>query len=374
MDISEQTPYEVLDEIEVRVFQGSTGEFKATILLPDGESATCSLPSPPHEILIETTDPHAYGVMLFEWLFREEIGKAFRGAQKFAEMSSYSQDFGGNMRLRLWLDPRSTRLHTLWWEALRDPAGARPVSTTMAFSRFMRVETGRARPVAERPLHMLLVASNPTGMSQFDLADINVHLEKTILGQATSPLQDQLQVVNMLRPTLRAVYEAQSQNGYHLIHLLAHALPHPSEAGGIVMADEQGQGQVVPGGAVVEALTGGMKRPPHLAFLATPVTGEEQAGQTLVKLAPQLVDAGVQAAVAIQAGISEGRLREFCTRFYESLVRTGIIDVAMATARSAIYETDNWEWAFPVLYTSTPDARLFQILPKHVRALAAFSF
>ena len=400
MNISEAPPHEVLDDMELRVFQSirstpeglsfSTPEavdyfqsavaesigggdsprehkpFRAELRLPSGESVSCDLPEPPGRELLEAGDVRAYGEALFGWLFQEKIGEAFRAFRQYTQMSNESFGFGGNLRVRLWLDPRSEKLHSLWWEVLQDPSDDRPLSTAVAFSRFMRVRTGRRRPVTERPLRMLLLASNPGGLSSFDLADINVDLEKTILAQATERLSGLLAVDREVKPTLRRIYDAQSENRYHIVHLLAHAVIRDGR-GVAILADEGGAGRGVACEEVVEALLTGAKEPPRVVFLATPLRGEEMAGQTLVSMAPLLVDGGVQAAVAIQSAISEDRLRRFCTRFYESLINTGVVDVAMATARGEIYDPDGSEWAYPVLYTSTPDARLFNVVPESLR-------
>lgn len=396
MNISEAQPYEVLDEMELRVFQSirstpeglafSTPEavdffesaaessiggdprrmnkpFRAELRLPNGDSVSCDLPEPPGRELLVAGDVRAYGEALFGWLFQEKIGEAFHNVRRFTQMSDKSIGFGGNLRLRLLLDPRSEKLHTLWWEALQDPGEDRPLSTAVAFSRFMRVKAGRRRPVTERPLRMLLVASNPGGLSRFDLTDINVDLERTILAQATERLSGLLAVDREVKPTVGRIYAAQAGNLYHIIHLLAHAVIRDGR-GVAILADEKGKGQEVAFEEVVEALLSGAKEPPRVVFLATPLSGEEMAGQVLVSMAPLLVDAGVQAAVAIQSAISEDRLRRFCTRFYEALIKTGVVDVAMAAARAEIYDPGGWEWAYPVLYTSTPDARLFNVVPE----------
>lgn len=404
MQISKATPYEVLDDVEVRVFQSKSSAagdaeflaqgtrelfadseplltpsnapsrvgsaaFRAELRLPDGDSVSCQLPEPPSGELIQPGDPRAYGSALYAWLFRDDIKEAFTAARSIAEGSDPSADFGGNLRLRLWLDPRSEKLHSLWWETLHDPERDQPLSTTMAFSRFMRVRSSRSKPIRERPLRMLLIASNPEGLSDLDLADINVQLEKTIFMQATERLSGALDVDHQLRPTVRRIRQAQSESGYHLVHLLAHAVVRDGRKS-VILADEAGHGHEVESEEVVEALVGGGKRPPRVAFLATPLSGEEQAGRTLVGIAPQLVDAGVQAAVAIQSSISEDRLRRFCSRFYEVLIGTGIVDVAVAAARAEVYEADSWEWAYPVLYTGTPDAKLFHILPEYIKGFA----
>src|SRR6185436_1508768 len=154
--------YEFLGDIEIRILQDTGGEvappdfaeqrsifntspqkttsttFNAFFKLPDGDSYSCALPDLPYEELLATSDPRVYGERLFDWLFNPEMKDRYFKIRRSAEFfaSESVQNFNG-LRLRLWLDPYSIKLHRIWWEAMYDPEQQLPLSASMAFSRFM---------------------------------------------------------------------------------------------------------------------------------------------------------------------------------------------------------------------------------------------
>jgi hypothetical protein len=101
------------------------------------------------------------------------------------------------------------------------------------------------------------------------------------------------------------------------------------------------------------------------------MAAEYVTGPALVTMSPWLVDAGVRAAIAIQGPIREDRLVTFCNCFYETLITTGVIDVALMVARGAIFDPSSWEWANAVLYMRTPSGELFRPLPENLRGLVS---
>ena len=384
--------YEFFGDIEIRIFQETsdpisegleqqrsifstdpqqklTATYGASFRLPDGETYTCSLPPLPDEELLEQTDPRLYGEALFNWLFDDKMKHLYFRFRRSAEFFSSDEkaNFNG-LRMRLWLDPYSVKLHSLWWEAMYDPEAALPLSNTMAFSRFMRVRAPEG-PITDGPLKFLLIASNPEGLRHFDLANINVSLEKSIISHAIESLRDKLKVERWMSDiTLENLSERLREGHYHIIHMLAHSVFHDDQ-GFMILADDKGDSHEVPIQTVASALTSAKEEPPHLVFLAVPLTLEEYVGQTLVSMAPMIVDAGAQAAVAAQGSISEEKLSRFCNCFYETLIKTGVIDLAMMAARAEIYDPNGWEWAFPVLYMRTPDGQLFRPLPESLRSM-----
>ncbi len=157
----------------------------------------------------------------------------------------------------------------------------------------------------------------------------------------------------------------QTLRGYHIAHLLLHVT---SEQGRnfLVFADPEGTAEPVPGEEVARSIVGKGSRQPYLVFLATPLEALAyfgEADRTPVALAPMFIEAGAQAAVAMQAAVGIKNLQRFTQCFYAVLARTGVVDLAMALARAEIYEEGDWEWTYPVLCMRTPDAQLFQPLP-----------
>ena len=249
----------------------------------------------------------------------------------------------------------------------------------MAFSRYMRVDREPRWPVGDRPLRMLLVACNPQGLESFGLPPIDVYLEHAILKEATLRLGWLLELDKLIgAPTLADVRERQATGRFHILHLLAHAVA-KGDQGAMILADTEGAAVPVPGEEVAKAVASAADQSPYLVFLATPQGNAPPPGDAGrvpgVTLAPVFVQAGCQAAVAVQASIRKDRLHRFTESFYAVLIRTGVIDVALALARAEVYEPGDWEWTYPVLYMGTSDAQLFRPLPESLeKAVSNLSF
>lgn len=385
-----ESGYEFFGDMEIRIFQDvgedqidqeiqsqrsifnksaprSKAGYIASFRLPDGDSYGCSLPELPTEVLLKELDPRTYGLNLFNWLFDEKMKEKYQKIRRSAEFFSgdSASNFNG-LRLRLILDPYSIKLHSTWWEAMVDPESRLPLSATTAFSRYMRVP-GPEKSITEGPLRFLLIASSPHGLSRFDLENVNISVEKSIVSHATKKLRDEL-VIERLMPkvTIEDLINVQTKGHFQIIHLLAHTVLR-EEQGYMILADEKGEASEVPCSAVVSALISSGD-PPYLVFLATPLTAGN-LGPALVNMSPSLISAGASAAVAIQGPIGEERLARFSNCFYETLIKTGIIDLALTAARSEIYDPSDWEWANPVLYMRIQDGQLFRPLPESLRGI-----
>jgi hypothetical protein len=60
------------------------------------------------------------------------------------------------------------------------------------------------------------------------------------------------------------------------------------------------------------------------------------------------------------------QLKTFMETFYQTLLETGEIDVAMAGARQRMFlegDPSSWSWAWPVLFTRSFDSRIQRRLP-----------
>src|SRR5262245_36286937 len=192
---------QAFDELEVRIYSNartsSTGAntdaesinqagYHAEIRCPDNKGE-CELPPVPYATLEQMADPRSYGAALFDWLFRGEVRDIFMRARWGVESYARPGALSG-LRLRLWLDDKASQLQTLSWEAMFDPGREEPLSVDIAFSRFVRVRAKRGYAIAERPLRVLLVASPPQGLPEFNFDEVAVALERmSTSGSAQSP-------------------------------------------------------------------------------------------------------------------------------------------------------------------------------------------
>ena len=360
------------DDLEIAISPATDGHGYLTYFrLPDIGKFSNSLPPLPLPILEGAPDPRTYGEQLSQWLFRGEAAEAFSYARGLAtESTRGGLEFGARIRLRLSLDLGSSELRSVRWESLYAPDRDLPLSLTTAFSRFMRVSQHLSWPFRERPLRMLLIISNPEEIDRFALDKIDPDMEKSIIKEATSPLRPLLQLDSLRESPTLAQIRAAGEKSYQIVHLLAPAAFH-DDRGYLILPDDNGRAQEVPVEEVVRTIVLPSYPPPGLVFLAAPLVAREvplaareRSSRTLVSLAQMLIEAGVQALVAIQPPIGASAMLRFIRRFYAVLMRTGVIDVAMAEARTEIYHADNnWEWTYPVLYMRILDGQLFQPFP-----------
>lgn len=354
------SPEQQFQQLEIGILRDATSGYIAELRVPDGSRVSCRIGEVPEELKNPGPDPTRYGVQLFTWLFANEIGPVFYEVQQLA--TEADPDNRTDLRIRLWLDPKEEVLSTLRWEALCRSPQDQPLSVSTAFSRFLRDTTPRGWPVWERPIRVLLIVSNPRGLSNFDLTAVDQSLERSLIQGATRQLGSFLNLERLTNPTVQRIQEKEREN-FHITHLLAHAVMRDGQ-GYVILPDVDGNAQEARCEDVANAITTReTKTPPYLVFLATPLQAQEQNGKVLIRLASLLIRAGVQAVVAIQAPIEPELLRRFTERFYEVLIRTGTIDVAMAEARESIFNPTSWQWTYPVLFTRTEDTQIYQNLP-----------
>jgi hypothetical protein len=263
----------------------------------------------------------------------------------------------------LTLDVRDPELHAVKWEMLWEhDAAAPPISIQTSFSRFVRVRAARAWPVSERPLRMITVLSNPSGLQDFDLMGFDERFHKHLVSNAARPLGPLVDlhkpVYNPTPEDLRAVMKRPAGKEFHIVHLVAHSIVEGDQAF-LLLADDKGNAQTVAAEVIRDAMKSIVA--PYLVFLATPVTRGESEGSGLIRLAPMLLATGVQAVVVVPSAMKPEALQMFTECFYEELLRSGTIDTAVSDARKRVFESNasSHDWSRPVLYLRTPDARLF---------------
>ncbi len=130
-------------------------------------------------------EPEAYGEKLTQMLFADA---SIRTA--FAQARTSAQTLGATLRLRLMIGPSAPRLHSLHWETLRDSQDGSPLTTNenLLFSRYLSsVDWRPVRLRAKGELHALVMAANPSDLSEYKMAPVDVQGE---LARAKQSLAD----------------------------------------------------------------------------------------------------------------------------------------------------------------------------------------
>jgi hypothetical protein len=98
---------------------------------------------------------------------------------------------------------------------------------------------------------------------------------------------------------------------------------------------------------------------PKLIVLTSCESAGNETGSSLAAIGPRLVEAGIPAVLAMQGKISMKTIEQFMPAFFESLIREGTIDQALAVARGVI--RDNPDAWMPVLFMRVKSGRLWYV-------------
>lgn len=302
-----------------------------------------------------------YGKLLYEGLFSDpKVHKGFVDGCYVADGSEMA------VRVRLYIAPDASELHSLCWEALRDPQSGEllGVRERFLFSRF--ISNDDFRPVrfrAEDEFRALVVIANPSNIGDFtpggrplpplDVAGETARATKSlgsvpmtiISGPGTATFNG---IVSKLR------------EGHDILYLICHGALMGDEPR-LCLEDEAGQADMVLGTDLVTRLSE-LKQRPRLVVLAScqsAGTGDDATTTDkgiLAALGPRLAQAGIPAVIAMQGNVTMRTIETFMPIFFGELQRDGQIDRAMAVARGAVRKWEDW-W-MPVLFMSLKQGRI----------------
>ncbi len=270
------------------------------------------------------------------------------------------------VHLRLYIDPDAAELHELCWEALRDPASGELLVTRerFLFSRF--ISNRDFRPVQFRTqdqLRALIVIANPSNVGDYKpggrpLMPLDVPGETKRATEALGNLPS-----TVLSTPGSATFNgivSKLREGYDILYLVCHGALIEDEPR-LCLEDENGKAAIVPGADLVTRLSE-LKQRPRLVVLAScqsAGTGAEARTTdegVLAALGPRLAGAGIPAVVAMQGNVTMRTIGAFMPVFFRELQVDGQIDRAMAAARGAVRDWEDW-W-MPVLFMSLKQGRL----------------
>jgi hypothetical protein len=314
------------------------------------------------EALRALSDDRAeYGKLLYQNLFSDpKIHERFKLGCTLAEGSEMS------VRVRLYIADDAVALHPLVWEALRDPESGDLLVTRerFLFSRFISNEDFRPiRFRAQDQLRALVVIANPSNVGDYKpggrpLTPLDVPGETA---RATQSLGD-LPVTILAEPgtaTFNGIV-SKLREGYDILYLVCHGALIDDEPR-LCLEDETGKAAIVPGTELVTRLSE-LKQRPRLVVLAscqsagTGAEGQSTDEGVLAALGPRLAKAGIPAVVAMQGSVTMRTIGTFMPVFFKELQVDGQIDRAMAVARGAVRDWEDW-W-MPVLYMCLKQGRI----------------
>ena len=204
---------------------------------------------------------------------------------------------------------------------------------------------------------MLAVLTSPG-----DLPPVDVEGEWQAINGALAGLVNDGKFVleRLASPTLDALQGRLLGDPVHILHFVGHGkFVERTGAGSLAFENGEGGMQVVRGADLGKLL--GNHPAVRLAFLNACEGALASDASVFTGVAQALVREGVPSAVAMQAKISQTGGLNLARTFYSALAEGRPADAALTQARVALSAGRSDEWAIPVLFSRSPDNRLFDI-------------
>jgi hypothetical protein len=273
------------------------------------------------------------------------------------------------LHLRLLIDPRApARFHSLRWETLRDPDDGRPIAKMRDVWLSRYLSSADWRPIMPRQQHelsALIAVANPDGLDGYapggtPLAPVEVEEE---LQRARDAFGRHPVTVLASRgeATLRNIIGQLKDGHRDVLYLICHGALLDGEPR---LYLEKPDGAVAPtdGAELIAQLSELAERPMLVVLSAcqSAGAGDEVSSRddgALAALGPRLAQAGIPAVVAMQGRVTMATVAAFMPPFFAELLRSGVVDRAVAEARQAVGDRPDW-WA-PVLFTRLRTGRMW---------------
>lgn len=263
------------------------------------------------------------------------------------------------VRVRLWISP--PELHALPWELARLSADDEPlaISVNHTLARYLEVSSAERDLSAVKPVRMLGIIPQGSGL--------DVTKEKEALDTAVSRLKEEGTLeLKWLGPeeavTTTTVRDALDEAGYHIIHFIGHGM-FKDDVASLQMNDQYGD----PTSVSAERFAGLLRNHQSLRLVVLNACrgAARSSAKAMVGTAPQIVQKGVPAVVAMQWDFNDQMAAQFSKSFYRSLCvgpDAGDVDTALANGRSALYDeyTNSRGFATPVLFFRSDSGKLWK--------------
>jgi hypothetical protein len=273
------------------------------------------------------------------------------------------------LHLRLLIDPRApARFHSLRWETLRDPEDGRSIARMRDIWLSRYLSSADWRPIVPRQKHelsALIAVANPDGLGRhapggIPLAAVEVEEE---LQRATEAFGRHPVTVLASRgeATLHNIIDQLQADHRDVLYLICHGALLDGEPR-LYLETPDGDVAATRGAELIEQLRELEERPMLVVLSACQGAGDGGEASSrddgaLAALGPRLAQAGIPAVVAMQGNVSMRTVADFMPPFFEELLRSGVVDRAVATARLAVGNRPDW-WA-PVLFTRLRTGRIW---------------
>ncbi|OUL23125.1 hypothetical protein BV372_30295 [Nostoc sp. T09] len=293
------------------------------------------------------------GNQLYQALFPNQINARFHATMAGAQANQES------VRLRLIF--QSPQLAALPWEFLYDAETNTFLGNNIqtVLSRYIDVPLLKRDIItAKLPLKVLLVISSPT-----DLATLDATGEATLINSAleTHIKAGQIELDIIKEATISNINQKLREKPYNIFHFIGHGV-FKDNKGYIALEDNNKQAKLMDEESFANFFLG--YRSLGLAVLNSCQGAEVSEQQIFTGIAPNLVQRGIPAVVAMQYSIFDSTAKIFADEFYRTLALGYPVDAAIQTTRNAISQEvglNKRDFATPVLYMRAKDGIILDV-------------
>ena len=293
------------------------------------------------------------GCALYEWLFPNSIHTHLQQTEAAARQDQ------AKLRLRMRIEP--SNIARLPLEFVYRSIGGYFLSTNpnTVFSRYLNIPLPSERIRRHStPLHVLAIIADP-----IDQARLNPDEWEMLLKEA---LDSHLKANRMTLQTVKSATRKDIRNALlsqkpDIVQFVGHGI-YQSGKGQLALVEDQTNKTWLVDDARFADIFNGFDDYLRLISLATCESGQSDDPQGFLGIAPQLVQRGTPAVVAMQYKVYTETAKVFLEDFYTCVAAYKPIDWAVQSARKAIsleFGLDNREFATPVLYMRAKDCDIF---------------
>ena len=304
---------------------------------------------------VEDLDPASpvpinLGLALYRCLFDNNVGRMLDKC-----LGTVSDDQHG-LRIRLRLSP--AEIAALPWEVLYDEQAKCFLATSekTPITRYIELSQPIRALYIEPPVKVLTLIPGGSGL--------DVEEEERIIRDALSYLDAVELSVLKDKVTRSEISRALAEDQYHVLHFIGHGT-FENEDGQLVINSEDGGEDRISAATFADFF----RNHPSLKLVVLNACqgAEVAANRELAGVAPQLVERGIPAVVAMQYPISDEAALVFAKEFYLKLCSgwsRGQIEMAISHARNRIRMDVKEAVAFatPVLFMRSPTGIIFDLM------------
>ncbi|MBI3165257.1 MAG: CHAT domain-containing protein, partial [Chloroflexi bacterium] len=293
------------------------------------------------------------GNTLYAWLFPSAIHTHFQQTEAVARSAK--------KKLRLRLRIESAPIASLPLEFIYRETGGyyMAVNPETVLSRYLNLpvppERVRRR---ESPLHMLTIIADPADQVRLDPDE----WESIVKEAVSRPLTDgQMTFSTVKRATRKDIRDALLAQKPDIIQFVGHGI-YENGKGHLALVDEDTNKTWLVDDERFANIFLGSGDHLGLFVMATCESAKSDDPQSFLGIAPQLVQRGTPAVVAMQYSVLIKTAKVFLDDFYTAVAARKPIDWAVQSARNGIsiqFGLENREFATPVLYMRAKDGNVF---------------